>query len=117
MAAVKASTKSSPGKTAANSSPAKDERDSKPKSFQKKNKKNATSEKNTISVVQSAGQSSKSPTDEKFCFKCSSKGNFHRNCPKKEKFTFCYSCGLRGVKVPECPNCNPQSGNEKGDQL
>ena len=46
------------------------------------------------------------------CHICSEKAHIAPICSTRPKSYFSYKCGAQGVTVRNCPECNPQQGNE-----
>lgn len=50
---------------------------------------------------------------DKRCYNCKKQGHSFVSCPLPSRNLFCYRCGLDNFTTPDCPKCNPQSGNRR----
>lgn len=46
--------------------------------------------------------------NKQYCFRCKDNSHSMREC-KAERVIKCFRCGLKDVRLPECPNCNPKN--------
>ncbi|XP_028156956.1 uncharacterized protein LOC114350381 [Ostrinia furnacalis] len=45
-----------------------------------------------------------------FCRRCRINGHTLKTC-RKDRYIVCFGCGKKDFKYPNCPDCNPKSGN------
>lgn len=48
------------------------------------------------------------PKPKTYCHRCRVDTHSMKDCPS-EREIFCFKCGMKEVKTPECPNCSPQT--------
>lgn len=73
------------------------------KDVQKNNKSTQKAAKQVVAQANTSGSSNRFPAR---CTRCKQTGHPRNQCVNPEKPDFCFKCGLRDVRVPECPNCS-----------
>lgn len=46
-------------------------------------------------------------TSDQYCYRCKSDSHSMRGC-KADRVIICFKCGMKDVRTPECPKCNPK---------
>ncbi|MEI3777135.1 hypothetical protein [Pectobacterium brasiliense] len=72
--------------------------------YQPNRSKNFTYQKNQVSAV----SSNYDPVVSKFCLRCKGNNHYTHQCFRSREI-LCYRCGKKGVKRPDCTDCNKQN--------
>lgn len=70
--------------------------------------KNITNYKKIPNIASNANDSSENY--QRYCPRCRSDTHSLKQCPKP-RFPICFKCGKKGVRFPECPDCNTNQKN------